>query len=95
MIIALENAKYELINFRENIKELGDALKISELKVEVENLPEMESVNDINLLDRLKEASIIDTLSKMPSYLKYVFSGSKTYNQMLVLMDSTDPNSSG
>ena len=45
MIIALENAKYELVNFRENIKELGDALKISELKVEVENLevePEAE-----------------------------------------------------
>lgn len=38
MIIALENAKYELINFRENIKELGDALKIDELKVEVEKL---------------------------------------------------------
>ena len=38
MIIALENAKYELQNFRENIKELGNALKIEELKVEVEAL---------------------------------------------------------
>ena len=38
MIIALENARYELINFRENIKELGDALKISQIKIEVENL---------------------------------------------------------
>jgi len=38
MIIALENAKYELINFRENINELCDALKIAELKVEVESL---------------------------------------------------------
>ena len=35
MIIALENAKYELQNFRENIKELGTALRIEELKVEV------------------------------------------------------------
>ena len=38
MIIALENARHELINFRENIKELGDALKISNLKTEVEEL---------------------------------------------------------
>lgn len=38
MIIALENAKYELSNFKENIKELGNALRIDELKVEVEEL---------------------------------------------------------
>ena len=38
MIIALENARHELINFRDNIKELGDALKISNLKTEVEEL---------------------------------------------------------
>ena len=38
MIIALENAKYELQNFRENIKELSNALRIEELKVEVEAL---------------------------------------------------------
>ena len=38
MIIALENAKYELQNFRENVKELKNALKIDELKVEVEAL---------------------------------------------------------
>lgn len=38
MIIALENAKYELSNFRENIRELGNALRIEELKNEVEEL---------------------------------------------------------
>ena len=38
LIIALENAKYELQNFRENIKELGNALRIDELKEEVEAL---------------------------------------------------------
>ena len=38
LIIALENAKYELVNFRENIKELGNALRIEELKIEVESL---------------------------------------------------------
>ena len=38
MIIALENAKYELQNFRENIKELHSSLKIDELRQEVEEL---------------------------------------------------------
>ena len=38
MIIALENEKYELQNFRENIKELGNALRIEELKAEVASL---------------------------------------------------------
>lgn len=38
MIIALENAKYELQNFRENLKELGSALRIEELRIEVEEL---------------------------------------------------------
>ena len=38
LIIALENAKYELTNFRENISELGNALRIEELKAEVEEL---------------------------------------------------------
>ena len=38
MIIALENAKYELQNFRDNVKELGNALRIDELKTEVAEL---------------------------------------------------------
>lgn len=38
MIIALENAKYELQNFRNDIKELGNALRIDELKNEVSEL---------------------------------------------------------
>jgi len=38
LIIALENAKYELQNFRENIIELGNALRIKELKEEVTTL---------------------------------------------------------
>lgn len=41
LIIALENAKYELQNFRSNIIELGNALRIEELKTEV---AEMEKV---------------------------------------------------
>ena len=38
MIIALENARYELQNFRENVKELGNALRIEDLKVEADAL---------------------------------------------------------
>ena len=41
MIIALENAKYELQNFRENIKELANALRIEELKEEVSSLEQL------------------------------------------------------
>ena len=38
LIIALENAKYELQNFRNDVKELGNALRIDELKNEVAEL---------------------------------------------------------
>ena len=38
MIIQLEEAKYKLTGFRENIKELGSALRIEDLKKEVEEL---------------------------------------------------------
>ena len=38
MIIALEEAKYELIEYREKLTELGSALRIDELKSKVEEL---------------------------------------------------------
>jgi len=38
LIIALEEAKHTLINFRENISELGSALRIESLKLELEEL---------------------------------------------------------
>lgn len=38
MIIALEEAKHKLINFREDIKELASALRIEELRGEAESL---------------------------------------------------------
>ena len=38
MIIQLEEAKYKLTGFRDNIKELGSALRIDELRKEVEEL---------------------------------------------------------
>lgn len=62
-------------------------------KNEVEDLPEMDSISDVNLIARLKDAGILDTISNMPSFLKYAYTGSRSYKNFLVLMDSTDPNS--
>lgn len=58
------------------------------------DLPEMESISDVNLITRLKDSGIVDTISNMPSYLKYAYTGSRSYKNLLILMDSTDPNSS-
>ena len=40
MIIALEDAKYKLVNFRDDIAELGSALRIDELRCKVKELEE-------------------------------------------------------
>lgn len=63
-------------------------------KNEVQDLPEMDSISDVTLIARLKDAGIVDTISNMPSYLKYAYVGSRSYKNLLILMDSTDPNSS-
>jgi len=57
------------------------------------DLPAMDSISDVNLITRLKDSGIVDTISHMPSYLKYAYTGSRSYRNLLVLMDSTDPNS--
>ena len=57
------------------------------------DLPAMDSISDVNLITRLKDSGIVDTISNMPSYLKYAYTGSRSYRNLLVLMDSTDPNS--
>ena len=40
MIIALEEAKYKLTGFRDNIKELASALRIDELREKADSLEE-------------------------------------------------------
>lgn len=63
MIIALEEAKYELQNFRANIVDLGDALRISDKKARVAELDAMtndaafwsDSDNSSKVLRELKQ----------------------------------------
>ncbi len=63
LIIALENAKYELQNFRENINELGNALRISALKDEVSELEKTtfepdfwsDQENSTKILQKIKQ----------------------------------------
>lgn len=69
-------------------------LIMNDNKGEVQDLPVIESVSDVTLIQRLKDAGIVDTISSMPSYLKYAFTGSRSYKHLVILMDSTDPNSS-
>lgn len=60
-------------------------------KNEVEDLPDIGSVSDTTLIQRLRLAGIIDGLSCLPSYLKYSYTGSRSYKTLFILMDSTDP----
>lgn len=63
VIIALENAKHELQNFRANIEELGNALRIEELKSEVAELEKVtfdpdfwsNQENSTKILQKIKQ----------------------------------------
>ena len=59
---------------------------------EVLDLPEIDSVSDVTLISRLRDSGMIDTISNMPTYLKYAYVGGKAYRTLLILLDSTDPN---
>ena len=69
-------------------------LIMSNDKNEVQDLPELESISDVNLIGRLRDAGVVDTVSNMPAFLKYAYVGSNSYKNVLILMDSTDPNNS-
>lgn len=83
---------FDKMNFNGEISK--HVLIMNDGKYEVEDLPDIESVTEINLISRLKDAGMIDTISSMPTYLKYAFVGSRTYKNVVIMMDSTDPNSS-
>ena len=88
----------KILNILEKMTPEGEYCKhiliMNNNKDDVDDLPELDSISDINLIGRLKDAGIVDTISHMPSYLKYAYTGSRSYKHLLVLMDSTDPNSS-
>ncbi len=69
-------------------------LIMNDNKNESEDLPDIDSVSDVTLVARLRDAGLVDTISGMPTYLKYAYVGNKTYKNLLIMMDSTDPNNS-
>lgn len=88
----------KVLNIFEKMNSYGDYSKhvliMNDNKGDVEDLPAIESINDVSLINRLKEAGIIDTISGMPTYLKYAYVGARSYKTLIVLLDSTDPNNS-
>ena len=48
MIVALENAKYELIGMRDDVKELGLALRIEETKANLRDLEAQTAYRKLN-----------------------------------------------
>lgn len=69
-------------------------LIMNDNKNQVQDLPEIDSVSDVTLISRLREAGMVDTISGMPTYLKYAYVGGRAYRTLIILMDSTDLNSS-
>ena len=69
-------------------------LIMNDNKNESVDLSEIDSVSDVTLINRLREAGLVDTISGMPTYLKYAYVGNRSYRTLLILMDSTDPNNS-
>ena len=55
LIVALEEAKYKLENFRTNVKELGSALRIDELRQRVASLE--EQTNDAEFWSNQENSS--------------------------------------
>ena len=58
------------------------------------DLPALESMSDINLVARLRDAGIVDNVLNLPSYIKYSYMGARSYKHLYVLCDTTDPNNS-
>ncbi len=64
MIIALEEAKYQLIEYREKIEELGSALRIDELKSKVATLEEQTYAEDF-WNDQENSSKVLQTVKQL------------------------------
>ncbi len=86
----------KILNIIDKIDITGEFSKhiliMNDNKDEVEDLHELEAQNMVNLTMRLKECGMVDSLSGLPTYLKYAYTGSRAYTTLFILMDSTDPN---
>ena len=86
----------KVLNIIDKIDATGEFSKhiliMNDNKDAVEDLHELETQNMVNLTMRLKECGLVDSLSGLPTYLKYAYTGSRAYTTLFILMDSTDPN---
>ena len=68
MIVALEEAKYKLTGMRPVVAELGNALRIDEQKVKIE---ELEALTPVDILKRAGASCDIISVSKEFSLFKW------------------------
>ena len=73
MIIALEEAKYKLENFRKDIVELGSALRIDELRKKAVELEEITS-NAEFWNDQENSGKILKEIKRIKNKIFYSFS---------------------
>ena len=86
----------KVLNIFDKVTSSGEYCKhiliMNDNKNECLDLPEIESVSDSTLVERLKDAGMVDTIAKMPTFMKYAYTGHKSYKKLYILMDEIDPN---
>ena len=86
----------KVLNIFDKITSNGDYCKhiliMNDNKNEYVDLPEIESFSDVTLIDRIRDAGMVDNVAKMPTFMKYAYTGSKSYKKLFILMDEIDPN---
>lgn len=86
----------KVLNIFDKVTATGEYCKhiliMNDNKNESVDLPEIDSISDVTLVERLKEAGMVDNIAKMPTFMKYAYTGSKSYKKLFVLMDEVDPN---
>ena len=86
----------KVLNIFDKVTSWGEYCKhiliMSNNKDESLDLPEIDSISDTVLIDRLKIAGLVDNIANMPTFLKYAYTGTKVYKTLFVLLDDIDPN---